>query len=79
MQDIKNSEEALLPRLLHFHSEADEQNRLLNEVKQLLHSGCDPQEILIITNDSEIARLSRLIAETLKVSVDCLNDYYLNP
>ena len=76
MQDIKDSEEALLPRLLHFHSEADEQNRLLNEVKQLLHSGCDPQKILIISNDGEIARLSRLIAETLKVSVDCLNDFY---
>ena len=78
VENIKESQKTPSPRLLHFHSEADEQNRLLNEIKKLLHAGCDPQEILIISNDSEIVQLKKLIGGTLNVPVDWLNDFHFN-
>lgn len=74
--DVEESVETPLPRLLHFLLGADENNRLLNEIKERVHNGCKPEEILIICNDNEISQLTTLIGETLNIPVDNLNDFY---
>ena len=64
------------PRLLHFHSVKDEQNRLLNEVKKCIHRGVDLQEILVVCAENTVNQLKELIREALNISVNCLDDRY---
>ena len=78
LQNLKESPDSLLPQLLHFHSEKDEENRLLNEVKKQVYAGCNPKEILIVTNHKKTAHIARLLSETLGVSVDILNGSFYN-
>ncbi len=73
---VRDSPEETVPRLLHFYAKTDAKNRLLNEIKNLIHAGCDPQEILIISSQKTLKQLQSLISETLKISVDVLNDGY---
>ena len=63
-----------LPQLLHFYSEKDEENRLLNELKKKIHAGEDLTNILLISSDEKIANLIKLISETLNVPVDLLSN-----
>ena len=63
------------PKLFHFHTEKDEENRLLNEVNDLVHSHCHLRDILIVAHNSEMAQhLSKTIAEHLKVKTNQLDD-----
>lgn len=72
----KSTAEASLPQLLHFHAEKDEENRLLNEVKKLIHEGHDLREILIITSHKKTTYIADFIGKTLGVSVDILNESF---
>lgn len=67
-----------LPKLLHFHSNKDAENRLLNEVKKLIHDGCLPQDILIISDNSSTDHIMTRIAETLDTSTTLLNDQFFS-
>ena len=62
------------PKLLHFYRQKDEANRLLSEVKNLVHDNINPSEILIVTTSVSTKRsLVSLIENTLGVTCEALN------
>jgi len=61
------------PKLLHFYRQKDEENRLLSEVKNLVHNNINPSDILIVTTSVTLKKsLVTLIETTLVVSCEAL-------
>jgi superfamily I DNA/RNA helicase len=68
------------PRLLHFHSEQDEQTRLLKEIHDLVHAGHPVKDILVLTTDPGKAHpLAASIRKLLKLPVDLPTLAHHNP
>jgi len=63
------------PKLLHFNRQKDEENRLLSEVKKLIHNNINPSDILIVATSISIKKsLVILIENTLGVPCEYLNN-----
>lgn len=63
------------PRLLHFHQQKDEKNRLLSEVKNLIHDTVSANSILLVTTSNTTQKsLKILIESTLNVPCSCLDN-----
>lgn len=61
------------PQLLHFHSVIDEENRLLDKIKNLILNGTKAKDILLISiNDKTTAHYNKRISETLGIFVETL-------
>lgn len=70
LPDVSNNP---IPQLLHFHSSKDEQNRLLNNVKKLVHNGTPLKDILLIAIDKKSIRAYKeMISQTLDVPVEVI-------
>ncbi len=67
--------EFLRPKLLHFLQQKDERNRLLSEVKNLIHGEVSANSILLVTTSHTTQKsLKALIESTLDVPCSCLNN-----
>jgi hypothetical protein len=63
------------PKLLHFLQQKDEKNRLLSEVKNLIHDDISPNNILLVTTSNLTKKsLKLLIESTLDVPCSCLDN-----
>ena len=63
------------PKLLHFFRQQDENNRLLSEIKKLVHDDINPRDILVVTTSVTCKRsLQDLIQSTLKIPCEAIND-----
>lgn len=80
LQDLPLSKNKPIPELLHFHSVRDEENRLINEIKNHVKIGQQLNEILIITmNHKRTQQLAELLKKTLNVSIDLLSENKFQP
>ena len=63
------------PKLLHFSQQKDEKNRLLSEVKNLIHNDVSANNILLVTTSNATQKsLKLLIESTLDAPCSCLNN-----
>jgi hypothetical protein len=57
-----------MPTLLHFLSEKDEDNRLLNKIRQTINDGAEPEDLLLISiNSHTIEKYRDMINKTLNI------------
>lgn len=62
-----------MPQLLHFHSSKDEENRLLDKIKKLIHKGTALEDILLISVlDESIKSYKERLNQTLDIPVKIL-------
>ncbi len=63
------------PKLLHFIQQQDERNRLLSELKKLIHNDVSANNILLVTTSKTAQQsLKNLIENTLGAPCSCLNN-----
>lgn len=80
LQDLPLSKDKPIPELLHFHTARDEENRLINEVKDHIQIGQQLNNILIITiNHKSTQQLTKLLEKTLNIHVDLLAENQFQP
>jgi len=80
LQDLPISKEKTVPELLHFHTTRDEENRMINEVKNHIEIGQRLNDILIITIDHKSTKhLAELLERTLKIRIDLLAENQFHP
>jgi hypothetical protein len=76
MHSIKQSEPINKddhPQLLHFPTKEDQQNRLFSEIHQLIQSGYEANDVLIINADIQSTRLlAQEIRDTLRIRATAL-------
>ncbi len=71
--DVINSEFSR-PKLLHFYLQKDEKNRLLSEVKNLIHDDISPNNILLVTTSNMTQKSLKLLIESnLEAPCSCLD------
>lgn len=75
LQNLPISKDKPIPELLHFNTIRDEENRLINEIKNYIKIGQKLEDILIITMNRETSkRLNHLVKKTLDITLDQLDE-----